>query len=241
MDEKIKLFKLVNLILQKTTNMKNLILIVILFLSTKLIAQETNEIPISSNKYNHHFNVGYSWNRFNYLTVGLISTFNDRFSFDEESYFYPYIENTKYNSIKQKRVNSIVFGYSKSSKRYPKTTFGISGTFDLYKDFGTFTLEDKTINPIQTTQAYSLMANAYYHYLKKSKWIDLYLGGDFGMMIIRVKTTDTDNDIKESKTKGIPMGSFCPFGMQLKTRVAPYLQLNLGSRGFLEGGIVANF
>ncbi|MBK6338667.1 MAG: hypothetical protein IPF63_03450 [Bacteroidetes bacterium] len=221
--------------------MKQLILIAILILSTKLIAQETNEISTSSNKYNHHFNIGYSWNRFNPLLLGLMGINNGMYDYNSDSYFYPYKENGKYNFIKQKNINSFVFGYSKSSKRYQKATFGITGTFDLYKEFYTYSLEGNTINTTQTTQAYSVMANAYYHYLKKSKWVDLYFGGDFGMMLIRVKTKDTDNNISESKTKGIPMGSFCPFGIQLKTRVAPYLQMNIGSRGMIEGGIVANF
>lgn len=221
--------------------MKNLILILAIVLSANLMAQETEEISTTSNTSNHHLNVGYSWNVFNPLLLGLMGLNNGMYDFKSDSYFYPYQEDGAYEFIQQKRINSLVFGYAKSLKKRPNATIGVTGTFDLYKDFGTYTLESNTINTTQITQAYSIMANAYYHYLKKSEWVDLYLGGDFGMMLIRVKTTDTDNNISESKTKGIPMASFCPFGIQLKTRVAPYLQFNIGSRGMVEGGIVANF
>lgn len=221
--------------------MKQLILIATLFLCSSLSAQESIENTPTSSNFKHHINVGYSYNLFNHLVIGLMGINNGMYDYNSDSYFYPYKENGKYNFIKQKNINSFVFGYSKSSKRYQKATFGITGTFDLYKEFYTYSLEGNTINTTQTTQAYSVMANAYYHYLKKSKWVDLYFGGDFGMMLIHVNTKDTDNNISESKTKGIPMGSFCPFGIQLKTRVAPYLQMNIGSRGMIEGGIVANF
>jgi hypothetical protein len=63
------------------------------------------------------------------------------------------------------------------------------------------------------------------------------LGGDIGFMIISGKTKDVENGISERNMKIIPMGSFTPFGIELKTKISPYLQSSIGSRGWLEGGI----
>lgn len=220
--------------------MKQIILIATFLLSGKLTAQDKIE-PITNSNYKHHINIGYSWNLFNYLVVGLTGINNGIYDSKKDSYFYPFKEFGDYDFLKQKRLNTLVIGYSKSTKKNPNVNFGFSGTIDIFKDFGTYALESNTINTTQTTQAYSMMANAYYHYLKKSKWVDLYLGGDFGIMMIHSKTKDIDNDIKDGNTKAFPIGSFCPFGIRLKTRVSPYLQANIGSRGWVEGGIAFDF
>ena len=85
------------------------------------------------------------------------------------------------------------------------------------------------------------MANAYYHYLKKTNWVDLYLGGDFGFMMMHSKTIDTENKKKERSVQPNLSFNICPFGIRLKTRVSPYLQANIGSRGWVEGGIAFDF
>lgn len=88
----------------------------------------------------------------------------------------------------------------------------------------------------------SIIPNLYYYYLKKSKLIDLYIGADIGILLL----THTSREYKvlnqkKKNTEVIPSINICPFGIQLKTKVSPYLQVNLGSRGIVEGGINFKF
>jgi hypothetical protein len=220
--------------------MKNLLLISAIFLCSSISAQDSTtfkKVPT----FKHNINIGYSYNSWNPLWIGLTGFSNGLYDYKETGYFYYLKTNGVRDLIKEKRINSINFGYSASPKRFKVCKFGISGTFDFYKNFENYIINDNTIYTTTTTLAYTIMANAYYHYLKKSKWVDLYLGGDFGIMMIHAKTKDIDNDIKDGNTKVYPMGSFCPFGIRLKTRVSPYLQANIGSRGWVEGGIAFDF
>lgn len=200
--------------------------------------QDTITKPSSSfvGNFKHHMSVGYSWNLFNHLMIGLTAN-TDLYNYSNKSYFYNYVENGKYDFIKSKAIHTLVIDYHQSLSKYPKATFGFSATYDFYKDYRNYNLNDTLLNMTQTTQAFSVMGNGYFHYLKKSKIIGLYLGGDIGFMIISGRTNDVEKDMTERIIRIIPMGSFTPFGIELKTKIAPYLQASIGSRGWLEGGV----
>ena len=219
--------------------MKQLILITFLFLSTTISAQDTTktkEIP----KFQHHINIGYSYNAWNQLFL-FFSQLGGFGEYNQGGYFYNLDSIGDYNRVKDWKINSLNFAYNFTPKKTPRCTFGISGVIDVYKRFGYYTVEDKNLNVTNTEVVYNIMANAYYHYLKKTNWVDLYLGGDFGFMMMHSKTIDTENKKKESSVQPNLSFNICPFGIRLKTRVSPYLQANIGSRGWVEGGIAFDF
>lgn len=201
-------------------------------------SQDTIARPSASyiGNFKYHISVGYSWNLFNHLMIGLTAS-SDLYNYSNKSYLYKYVENGKYDFIKSKAIHTFVIDYHQRLSKYPKGTYGFSATYDFYKEYKNYNLNDTLINMTQTTQALSVMGNGYFHYLKKSKIIGLYLGGDIGFMIISGKTKDVENGISEKNMKIIPMGSFTPFGIELKTKISPYLQASIGSRGWLEGGL----
>jgi hypothetical protein len=135
-------------------------------------SQDTIIKPSASfvGNFKHHISVGYSWNLFNYLMIGLTAS-SDLYHYSNKSYFYNYVENGKYDFIKSKAIHTLVIDYHQSLSRYPKATFGFSATYDFYKDYRNYNLNDTLINLTQTTQAFSVMGNGYFHYLKKSKII----------------------------------------------------------------------
>ncbi len=156
--------------------MKKLFTAIYLFIAITNYAysQDTIIKPSASfvGNFKHHISVGYSWNLFNHLLVGL-TAISDLYDYSNKSYFYKYKENGKYDFIKSKAIHTVVIDYHQRLSRYPKGTFGFTTTYDFYRDYMNYNLNDTLINMTETTQAFSVMGNGYFHYLKKSKIIGL--------------------------------------------------------------------
>lgn len=131
-------------------------------------------------------------------------------------------------NYKRKFQNGVILGgivlYSKHSDRYQ------------------YEFEEKLYIVKESYNYIHLAPGIYYHYLKKSKKIELYLGAELGLLIIHQNSKET-NILKQSSSNTSTFFSFnlTPFGIQLKTKVSPYLQLNLGGRGIIEGGVNFKF
>ncbi len=203
--------------------MRQLITLVLLsfFTLSSSKAQETSEI------YNHQVQIGYGYNTFNRVYAGLwISIENAE---DITSGGNGSIEN-----MQESKFSSLNLSYNRPFKK--RGSWGVSFTSGFYNLTYDKIENGNTLQKKQFTQIYTLTPNIYFHYLQK-KTVQMYFGGELGLLFYSIKSK---ND-KDRYSKVIPVFNICPIGIRLKYKLSPYLQANIGSRGWIEGGVSYQF
>jgi hypothetical protein len=176
--------------------------------------------------------IGYSYNPINKLYIGITTI-----SLNKKN------ENASFSNLKlkksvyEKNVGSIIFEYNRRIKK--RFNFGVVMFVDLYNGKDLYSRNDSTFTIQNKTKGITIMPTAYFHYMKH-KLIDLYLGGGLGMIIVNEQIINETTNGKLSETSILPAFNFCPLGIKLKTIVSPYLEVNIGTRGWIEGGVVIN-
>jgi len=197
---------------------------------------EKDTINILYYTSQHKVKLGWSYNPFNRLYIGLKTiSLND---YDKNNGFNTGFSGLYYVDKNFKRnVGSILVEYNRNKLK--RLNIGIVAGIDIFKSSDIYQRNDTLFTIHGNTIAFSFMPNAYFHYLKH-RLLDLYLGGEVGCLIIREKLTNEQTRTSVQEVGFLPTINFCPFGIQLKTVVSPYLQVNIGSRGWVEGGLVYN-
>lgn len=199
--------------------------------SNSLFAQEKEENTSIHGK--HTLKVGYAYNTFNRVFSGLLIDFS---TIETPSEF----QNIRIiKNEKRLMLSSINLSYEYQLK--DRLTVGLSLTTDIYKRTFQTPYKDSIFSIKEMNQVYNVMPNVYFHYLK-SKRVDMYLGADVGVMLMFSKAEESNyNYGNEKNFKIVPTFNLCPIGVRLKYKVSPYLQVNFGSRGWIEGGLSYKF
>lgn len=190
----------------------------------------TDSLNIYTSKYK--VKVGYAYNTFNRIIGGMFAKENISQLPSENPYF-----KIIYNQ-KERNITSLNASIDIAIK--PRLTIGGTITGEFFMRSYNTDYKDTIFSVSESAKIFTLMPNAYFHYMKH-KYIDLYLGGEIGIMIIGSENIELNyNYYYDKKISVLPTINFCPIGIQLKTVVSPYLQVNIGSRGWVEGGLVYN-
>lgn len=176
--------------------------------------------------------IGYAYNTFNNILAKRLLA-NTDVLLPSNNPTFRQIDNEQ-----QFKLGSINLAFEHRVK--PKLAVGAAFTTEFQTRTYTTPYKDSVFALRTFKQYYAFMPCIYFHYLEHNL-IDLYLGTDFGLLLLMSKTAETNYDYgNDRSSKLLPTLNFCPFGIQLKTVVSPYLQFNIGSRGWIEGGIVFN-
>lgn len=188
---------------------------------------------VAKYTYKNKVKIGYAYNTFNHKILApkiLAPTYIDLPSTN------PNVVTLK--NTKQFKISSINLAFEHSVK--PKLAVGGSFVTEVYKKSYHIPYKDSVFAVKELTQYHAIMASIYFHYLDHHL-IDIYLGTDFGILLMLSKTVETNyNFASDRSSKLLPTLNFCPIGIQLKTVISPYLQVNIGGRGWIEGGLVYN-
>ena len=186
-----------------------------------------------SPKYKHIVQVGYGYNHFNLIYPIIFYGSTDWEAFDTKNTVRPVWDE------KMLAISSVNFHYHVRIKE--RGSFGLTATTDFYRrTYGTVS-QDSVLAMKESLQIFTLMPNLYYHYLN-NKTVRLYFGIEAGLMLLRVK--NSESNYRQTYDKGIaiiPTFNFSPFGLRLKYKVSPYFQLNIGSRRWIEVGVSYQF
>ena len=208
--------------------MKQLITLVFISLFDLNIskAQET------SQSYKHQVQIGYGYNTFNRIYAGLWILIEDAGE----------IENGENGSIKneqESKFSSLNLSYNRPFKE--RGSWGASFTAGYYKLNYDLTENKNYSHRKQLTQIYTLTPSLYFHYLR-NKTLQMYFGAEAGILYYKAKAYDTELDEQVGNYhKIIPVFNITPIGMRLKYKFSPYIQVNIGSRGWVEAGLSYQF
>ncbi|MCO5232529.1 MAG: hypothetical protein LC105_09010 [Chitinophagales bacterium] len=198
----------------------------IFILATSLYAQE------STSEHKHQVQVGYGYNTFNKIYAGLWGLIENAENIESS-------ENGSIKNEQESKFSSLILSYSHPFKE--RGSWGVSFTTGYYKLNYDVLENGKYSHRKQFTQIYTLTPNLYFHYLR-NKTVQMYFGAEVGLLYYNVKAHDTDlGEQTGSYHKIIPVFNIAPIGMRLKYRFSPYIQLNFGSRGWVEGGLSYQF
>ncbi|HUH73968.1 MAG TPA: hypothetical protein VLZ75_06120 [Chitinophagales bacterium] len=203
-----------------------LLLYFVVVVSSDLHSEETSAV------YNNQIQLGIGYNTFNKIYSGLwILTENADNIYSGE--------NRSEINFKERNVSSFNLSYSRPFKE--RGTWGASFTSGFYK-LNYDLKENEIYSPRkQITQIYTLTPNLYFHYLQ-NKTIQLYFGVELGLLFYSAKAFDNElNQQIGQYNKIIPVFNISPIGMRLKYKFSPYVQANIGARGWIEGGVSYNF
>jgi hypothetical protein len=189
-------------------------------------AQET------SPSYKNQIQLGFGYNTFNKIYAELwISVENAE---DIESG-----ENGSIKNMQESKFSSLNLSYNRPFKG--RGSWGASFTAGYYKlnydrsESGNFSHKK------QLTQIYTLTPSLYFHYLR-NKTVQMYFGVEAGILYYKAKAYDTELDEQVGNYhKIIPVFNITPIGMRLKYKFSPYIQVNIGSRGWVEAGLSYQF
>lgn len=203
--------------------MKKIILLICfsLVIISISLAQETK------SQYKNQFQIGYGYNSFNRIYAALWIIIENVESIESG-------ENGSIKNDQEKKFSSLNLAYSRPYKE--RGTWGISFTSGFYNLTYDKIENGNTFHKKQFTQIYTLTPNLYFHYLQK-KTVQMYFGGELGLLLYSVKSKNEEGRYN----KVIPVFNICPIGIRLKYKLSPYLQANIGSRGWVEAGISYQF
>lgn len=195
-------------------------------LSSPLYSQER------ISEYNHQIQIGYGYNSFNRIYAGL-------WMLTENAGTIHSGKNGSIKNMQESNFSSLNLSYNHPLKE--KGSWGASFTAGYYKLNYDLEEGESYTHRRQLTQLYTLTPNIYFHYLR-SRTVQMYLGVEAGLLYYKAKAHDTySNEQTGSYNKIVPVFNITPFGMRLKYKISPYFQVNIGSRGWIEGGLSYQF
>lgn len=208
--------------------MKRLIVLIIISLGVLSISQAQETSP----SYKNQIQLGYGYNTFNKIYAGLwISVENAE---DIESG-----ENGSIKNMQESKFSSLNLSYNHPFKE--RGSWGASFTAGYYKLNYDLTENKNYSHRKQLTQIYTLTPSLYFHYLR-NKTLQMYFGAEAGILYYKAKAYDTELDEQVGNYhKIIPVFNITPIGMRLKYKFSPYIQVNIGSRGWVEAGLSYQF
>lgn len=184
-------------------------------------------------EYKHQIQVGYGYNMFNRVYTGLF-TDEVQIKLSNDHVFLRSIRNEK-----ETVISSFNFYYHVRIKE--RGSLGISFITDFYKRTYETPYKEKLYSVKDMAQSYTFMPNLYYYYLN-DKTVRLYFGVELGVMYFRRRVKEINYQYDSNTTsKFLPVFNITPIGMRLKYRFSPYIQVNIGSRGWIEGGLSYQF
>lgn len=147
--------------------------------------------------------------------------------------------NNKAEFKSENGYSALVVSYSHTFNK--RGALGIAMTSQFRKTHYNYLGDGQKSPRVQKEQIYTFTPNIYFNYLQ-STIVQLYLGIDIGVLYYTAIVNDEmGNRIANRYNKWMPYFNICPIGLRLKHKFSPYVQANLGSRGFLEGGFSYRF
>lgn len=203
-------------------------MILLFFLNQELKAQD------SLVAYKHQVQVGYTLDMLTYI-------YADAFVSSKDIYLYHSGpgRNNKVGYNREYGYATIVISYSHTFK--DRGACGFAATSQFRKTNYDYLGDGKISRRVQKEQHYTFTPNLYFNYLQ-STIVQMYLGVDVGILYYTAIVYDETGSLLGSRyNKLMPYFNICPIGLRLKYKFSPYVQANLGSRGFLEGGFSYRF
>lgn len=208
-----------------------------MYLFIALLAEITLSFSVNAQNtdptYRHQVQVGYGLNIFNrnYTTRHAEDI---KIKLPNDNLLFRPIRNDI-----QTNVSSINLYYHFKTKK--NVSIGVSFITDFYKRTYQTLHNDLVYSVKDLAQVYTLMPNFYYHYLNR-KTVRMYFGAEIGMMYFTRRIEEVNYRFDSNETsKILPTFNITPIGIRLKYKLSPYFQVNIGSRGWVEGGLSYQF